>query len=171
MKISLIAAMANNRVIGLEGKMPWHIPLDLKRVKSLTLGKAIIMGRKTFDSIGKALPGRHNIVITRQTEVKLAGAIIVNDLDQALAAARQYQSEEAIIFGGAQIYKLAMPKVEIMYLTRIDKDFAGDTFFPAWDDAEWQVVSSEDHIGDDFIYHFITVRRNLAFTPDACASL
>ncbi len=159
MKISLIAAMANNNVIGNNGKMPWHLPVDLKRVKALTLGKPIIMGRKTYESIGKPLPGRMNIIISRQTNLSLEGCTVVTDLDEAITAASTSEADEAIIFGGSQIYQLAMPQVTTMYLTLIEKDYPGDTFFPEWNENEWQQTENEAFSTSDFTYRFLTLVR------------
>jgi len=157
--ISIIAAMSNSRVIGKNNKMPWHLPADLKHFKSVTLGKPIIMGRKTFESIGKALPGRRNMVITRQ-EREFPDCEVFHSLEAALDAVAM--EPEVMIIGGANVYAQVLPKVQRMYLTFIDIDVDGDAFFPAWDKSIWQEVSSEAHDPDDknpYAYRFVVLDR------------
>ncbi len=145
-RLALIVAMAKNRVIGRENDMPWHIPEDLRHFKALTLGKPVIMGRKTFDSItarlGKPLPGRMNIVISRSAPQLPPGVICCQGLEQALDKARAIAAEtgadEIFVIGGAQIYALALPLAERVYLTDIGVEIAGDAFFPALDPALWR---------------------------------
>lgn len=145
--LCLIVAMAKNRVIGRENDMPWNLPEDLKHFKALTMGKPVIMGRKTFDSImarlGKPLPGRTNIVVSRSSAPNLLeGVILCNSLEQAIEAARKVAAdtgaEEVFVIGGAQIYALALPLAERIYRTDIDAEIAGDAFFPALDPTRWQ---------------------------------
>jgi len=161
MVISLIAAMANKRVIGMDNQMPWHLPADLKHFKQITYGKPVIMGRKTHESVGKALPGRRNIIISRQTNLSLPeGCEILSNLDSALALVAD--QPEVMIIGGAEIYKLALPKAQLMYITYIDLDVDGDTFFPAWNEAEWFETKRECHLPDDknpYRYEFVTLER------------
>lgn len=148
MLLSMIAAVAENGVIGADNQLPWHIPEDLKYFKQMTLGKPIIMGRKTFDSIVRPLPGRLNIVITRQPEWCADGVEVVTTLPAALAIAedycRQNACSEAMIVGGAGIYELALPQAQRLYLTEVHQQVAGDTFFPALDAALWQEVSRSE---------------------------
>ena len=147
MKLSLIVAAANNNVIGRNNELPWYLPQDLKYFKSVTLGKPVIMGRKTFESIGKPLPGRTNIVVTRQVEWKVAGVLVAQSLQEALDIANQFRAElhqlsdEVMVIGGAEIYRHALPLADRVYLTRIDVDIPGDAHFPALPAAEWKLVS------------------------------
>ena len=131
MIISLVAAMAKNRVIGKEGKMPWYLPEDLKFFKELTSGNTIIMGRKTFDSIGKALPNRRNIVITRNKELKIPNVELAHSLTEALELVSS--ENEVFVIGGAQIYQEALSFADKLYLTHIEIEVAGDAFFPDFD--------------------------------------
>jgi dihydrofolate reductase len=146
-RISIVAALAHNRVIGSGGKIPWRLPEDLKRFKRLTVGHAVIMGRKTLDSIiasmGKPLPGRDNIVVTRSRDWSHPGCQAVHSLDAALAAAQG--SQEAFVIGGAEIYALALPLARRLHLTEIERDFDGDAFFPDFDRSKWREVSRERH--------------------------
>jgi dihydrofolate reductase len=145
MKLAIIVAAARNGVIGNNNQLPWHLPQDLKYFKSVTLGKPVIMGRKTYESIGRPLPGRTNIVVTRSADWKVDGVVVVNSLEQALAAARSALAAsatsvtEAMIIGGAEIYRSALPLVDRIYLTRVEVDIEGDAFFPALSDTEWQL--------------------------------
>jgi dihydrofolate reductase len=144
-KIAFIVAVAENGVIGRDGKLPWHVPSDLKTFKRLTLGKPMIMGRKTFESIGKPLPGRDNIVVTRDTAFKFEGVEVAATLDDALAIARGKAAErgidEIMVIGGAQIFAALLPQAERIYLTRIHARPAGETTFPDPDPAVWREVS------------------------------
>lgn len=160
MRISIIAAMADNRVIGNNNQLPWHLSADLKHFKKITMGKAIIMGRKTYTSIGKPLPGRRNIIITRQKNLHLEGCDVVNCIDSALNAA--VDSSEAMIIGGANLYQQVLPLANYMYLTLIHKTFEGDAYFPEWDTSQWQETKRQD-ISDenlDFDYSFVELQRN-----------
>lgn len=161
MRISLIAAVAQNGVIGREGGLPWRIPEDLKFFKATTLGKPVIMGRKTFQSIGKPLPGRMNIVLTRDRNWHAPGTIVAHDLDAALRAARDSGADEAMIIGGADIYEMALPGAHRIYLTRIAREFDGDALFPAFDPAEWTEIARHEKTAGDvpFDYHFVTLER------------
>ncbi|MBR9726403.1 type 3 dihydrofolate reductase [Shewanella intestini] len=147
MRIAMIAAMANNRVIGKDNKMPWHLPEDLRHFKELTLNKPVIMGRKTFESIGRPLPGRHNIVITRQGEYQPQGVTVVSSIDAALSLTQEAQ--EVVIIGGGQLYAKMLPQAEVLYLTQIHLDVEGDTHFPEWDDGTWVNESTENATNDD----------------------
>jgi dihydrofolate reductase len=138
--ITLIAAMGKNRAIGQDGKMPWHIPAELQHFKAATMGKAIIMGRKTWDSIGRPLPGRQNIVVSRNPGFTAEGANVVRSLDEAL---RVSESRENMVIGGGQLYALALPIAHRMILTLIDLEPAADTWFPAWNPADWEQQSEQ----------------------------
>lgn len=163
-RVSIVAALARNRVIGRDSRMPWHLPEDLKRFKQLTRGHAVIMGRRTFDAIiaaaGRPLPDRDNIVVTRSPVWIRPGCRATNSLDAALAAAQA--SAEAFVIGGAEIYALALPRAQRLYLTEIERDFDGDTFFPGFDRSGWCEVSRERRSieGEEgFSYAFVEYRR------------
>lgn len=145
--LSLIAACAHDRVIGLNNSMPWHLPADLRHFKALTLGKPIIMGRKTWDSLGRPLPGRLNLVVSRQPGLQLEGAEVFAGLDAAIsradAWAREQGVDEIMLIGGGQLYAQALPQAERIYLTRIDLTVEGDAFFPEF--PGWQRVASQAH--------------------------
>jgi len=146
----MIAAMAHGRVIGADNDMPWHMPADLKHFKQVTLGKPVIMGRKTYESIGKALPGRQNIVITRQADFTLPDADVLTTIDDAVALARQSDVEEIMIIGGGTLYQAMLPHADRLYLTFIDLDVPGDTYFPDYmAEAKWVEVSREFHHADE----------------------
>lgn len=157
MQIVLVAAMARNRVIGSGNTMPWHLPADLAHFKTITMGKPLIMGRKTFDSIGRPLPGRRNIVISRQKQLALPGAEVASSLEDALALVNDV--EQVMVIGGGAIYQLAMPIATRMELTFIDADIEGDTQFPEWDDQQWDVVAAHEHSSDGrnlYSYRFVS---------------
>ncbi len=159
--ISIIAALARNRAIGLGNGMPWRLPEDLKRFRRLTTGHAVIMGRKTFESIGTPLAGRNNIVITRSRDWNPPGCVAVHSLEAALDAVGN--SEEAFVIGGAQIYALALPLARRLYLTEIERDFEGDAFFPQLDRSRWREVFRERHNSGGpggFDYAFVEYRRD-----------
>jgi len=158
--IFIIAAVARNGVIGGGNRMLWHLPEDLRRFRRLTLGHAVIMGRKTFESIGKPLPERHNIVITRSREWARSGCKAVPSMEAAVAALEAAQ--DAFVIGGAEIYALALALAGRIYLTEIERDFAGDTVFPDFDRAKWHAISRERHVlegADGFSYSFVEYRR------------
>ncbi|KYG91974.1 dihydrofolate reductase [Metasolibacillus sp. FSL H7-0170] len=140
--ISLIVAHDKNRVIGYENQMPWHLPGELKYFKEMTMGKPIIMGRKTFESIGRALPGRRNIIITRNASYKADNIEVVTSLDEALQLVKD--EPEIMIIGGEQIFKLALEVADRLYITEIDYAFAGDTYFPAYED--WKLISKREPV-------------------------
>ena len=152
MRIAMIWAMANNGVIGRQNKLPWHLPNDLKYFKRLTSGKTVIMGRKTYESIGRPLPNRINIVITRANDFHAEGIKVVNSLPAALelAAAETLISgaEEVIVIGGAEIYKLCLPLAERLYVTLVHADVDGDARFPEWDRQAYQEIGREDFSAD-----------------------
>ncbi|MDH2433590.1 dihydrofolate reductase [Pokkaliibacter sp. MBI-7] len=149
MKLAAIVAASQNNVIGIDNKLPWYLPEDLKYFKQVTMGKPILMGRKTFDSIGRPLPGRTNIVITRQTDWQHDGVKVVHSLPQAIALAEAEclisGSEECMIIGGAQLYSEALPYCQRLYLTRVWADIEGDACFPVLNDADWQEQGRIDH--------------------------
>ncbi|WP_299493007.1 type 3 dihydrofolate reductase [uncultured Shewanella sp.] len=156
MKIAMIAAMANKRVIGKDNQMPWHLPEDLRHFKAMTMNKPIVMGRKTFESIGRPLPGRHNIVITRQANFSADGVTVVDSIDAALKIVDQ--SDEVVIIGGGQLYAAMLPKVDRLYLTEIELDVEGDTFFPHWDDGSWlEECRVREKNSDGLEYSFINL--------------
>ena len=161
MRIAMIAAMANNRVIGKDNQMPWHLPADLKHFKKVTLGKPVIMGRKTYQSIGKALPGRRNIVISRQSGALSTDADWVQSIEQALALVQH--EAEVMIIGGAEIYRQVLPLADTLYITDIELTVEGDAFFPDYQAvAHWRESESEHHQPDPqnpHSYHFRTLNR------------
>jgi len=158
--IALVVAMAENRVIGKNNQLIWHLPADLKFFKNLTTGHPIIMGRKTYESIGKPLPNRTNIVITRQPDFKAEGCLVAHSLNEALMMAQQLDSEIFVI-GGAEIYRQAMFLADTIYLTKVHHQFEGDTFFPEIDSILWKEVSREKHEPDEknsYPYSFVTYK-------------
>ncbi|MEP7174179.1 MAG: dihydrofolate reductase [Aestuariivirga sp.] len=143
-RISFVVAVSRNGVIGRNGGLPWHISTDLKRFKAITMGKPLIMGRKTWESLPKKpLPGRPNIVITRQKNYRAEGASVVSDVPAALAAAGQV--EEICVIGGGEIFDMLLPQTERIYLTEVDLEVDGDTFFPPIDPAQWTETAREIH--------------------------
>lgn len=153
-EISLIAAMAENRVIGAEGTLPWHLPADLKRFKALTMGHPILMGRKTYESIGRPLPQRRNLVLTRQREWSAPGTETVQTLDEALG--RIEPGEELFVIGGEQVYRLALPRAKRLYLTLVHTQVAGDAVFPPFDVEQWHLREQEDRPADERNAHAMT---------------
>lgn len=159
-KISMIVAMASNHAIGLNNKMPWHLSADLKKFKQITMGSPILMGRKTYESIGRPLPGRDNIIVSRNVDYQQNGCFVFNSIDQAIARCEQY--DEIFIIGGATFYNAMLPKADTLYLTQINQSFEGDTFFPDIQQEEWEEVAREDIDDDssvDFTYSFLTLDR------------
>jgi dihydrofolate reductase len=145
--LSIIVAVSENNAIGKDNKLLWHLPADLKRLKAITMGHYLIMGRKTFDSLGRPLPGRPHVVISRNKDLKLEGATVVGTLDEALALAKD--DPEPFIFGGGDIFKMAMPLVQKIYLTRVHKHFEGDAYFPELDAKEWHLTDKQDFEPDE----------------------
>jgi dihydrofolate reductase len=141
MRLSLLLAASENNVIGKDNGLPWHLPDDLKYFKNLTWGLPILMGRKTFDSIGRPLPGRKSIVITRNKDWQHQGVDVVHSVKAAVRKAADYGAKEIFVIGGAEIVRTSLPEADRIYLTRIHHHFDGDVFFPAIDEAEWQLVS------------------------------
>jgi dihydrofolate reductase len=160
----LVLARARNGVIGNKGALPWHLPDDLKRFKRMTVGKPVIMGRKTFESIGKPLPGRQNIVLTRDPDWQAAGVTVVPNLAEAIAAAGldpRARADGIMVIGGAQIYADALPSATRIELTEVDAEPGGDTVMPPFDPARWQETAREAHppAGDQPGFAFVTLIR------------
>ena len=149
MKISMIAAMAHDRVIGKDNQMPWHLPADLAHFKRVTLGKPVLMGRKTFESIGRPLPGRRNLVISRNPGYQAEGIEVVGSVEAALALLASSAVEELMVIGGGHLYAEMLPSADRLYLTQIDLAVEGDTRFPAFDDGQWQRIDCESHPADE----------------------
>ncbi|MDM8547951.1 type 3 dihydrofolate reductase [Candidatus Venteria ishoeyi] len=145
MHLSIIAALSKNRVIGLNQQMPWHLPADLAWFKQNTLGKPIVMGRKTFESIGRPLPGRDNIVLSRDSDLLIPGCQVIHQL-QAL---EDLNAPEIMIIGGGQLYAQTLPLAERLYLTEVQAEFEGDTYFPVLEDEDWQEVSRIERTADE----------------------
>ena len=157
---SFVVAVSSNNAIGKDNKLPWHLPADLKFFKSLTTGHHIIMGRKTFESFGKPLPNRTSVVITRQKNYNPEGCVVVHSLEEALKVA--FDEKEAFIIGGAEIFKVAMPIADRIYLTRIKEIFEGDTFFPELDEEQWLLKEKQDFESDEknkYAYSFCIYER------------
>lgn len=157
--LTAIAAMSENRVIGKNNQLPWHLPADLRHFKRLTLNQHILMGRKTYLSIGRPLPQRTNIILTRDPHFQAPGCTVITAIDKILALAKE---QEILIIGGAEIYTLLMPYITRIYLTIIHQVVDGDTFFPALNMQQWQQVSREDHSADaenQYQYSFLELRR------------
>jgi dihydrofolate reductase len=146
-RIYLVAAVAKNGVIGAGGKLPWHLPEDLKHFRKLTLGHPVIMGRRTWESLGKPLPGRENIVVTRRAGFEAPGASVAASLAAAIALCAG--EPVAFVIGGAELYAAALPLADGLVLTEIGRDYAGDTVFPAWDRDAWRVMQRESHTSAD----------------------
>ncbi len=165
--ISLIVAMAQNGVIGRGNGLPWRLPEDLKRFREFTLGKPVLMGRKTFESIGRPLPGRANLVLTRDRAWFANGVISVHSVDEALLQTRT--CDEVVAIGGAEVYRLLLPFARRIYLTHVLADVPGDTYFPAFDATQWEDVECRPHPADErhaYPLTFVTLqRRNAPATP------
>ena len=159
-EITLIAAMAHNRVIGINNTLPWDLPADMRHFREQTMGKPILMGRKTFDSIGRPLPGRQNIVVTRDNSVQIEGCDVVHSIEEALQVARD--APEVIVMGGESFYQQLLPQADRLLLTMIDLEIDGDAWFPQWNESEWQETGREDHTIDEknhWSYSFVTMER------------
>ena len=163
MRLSIIAALSSNNVIGRNNQLPWHLGSDLKRFKALTMGHHLIMGRRTFESVGKPLPGRVFVVITRDTTFAAPGITVVHSLDEGIRLAVDAGDQEPFIAGGAVVYEQAIHRADRMYLTRVHAEIEGDTFFPDFDDVtEWQLVDAEHCEADeknDYPFSFLTYDR------------
>jgi len=157
--VTLIAAMGKNRAIGMDGRMPWHLPAELQHFKQATMGKTIVMGRKTWQAIGRPLPGRQNVVISRNPAFLAKGVELVGSLDDAIEIS---ESDEIMVIGGGQLYSLALPLAQRMVLTLIDIEPEADTWFPAWNEDEWRQTSEARFQVDDnnkLAYRIIELRR------------
>jgi dihydrofolate reductase len=165
-ELVLIAALDRNRAIGHDNALPWHLPDDLKHFKALTLGKPLLMGRKTAQALGRALPGRRNLVLTRSGQVPFAGMQAVASTDAALQLAADDAAGELCVIGGGEIYALCLPRAERMQLTHVDTTVAGaDAFFPAFDPRQWTVVDRQAHAADArhaHAFEFVEYRRSAA---------
>lgn len=160
MKISLIVAMADNRVIGRNGQMPWHLSADLQRFKVTTMGSPIMMGRKTFDAIGRPLPGRENLIISRNADFQRPNCRVFTSIESGLDYASD--SDELFVIGGATLYEALLPAADYLYLTLINRSFEGDTYFPEIDYSGWRELSREDVNDDprvDFTYSFLKLEN------------
>lgn len=152
--------MAENRVIGRENRLPWRLPADLRRFKSVTMGKPVIMGRKTYESIGKPLPGRSNIVVTRDPDYRAPGCQVVHSLEQALEAGAGHA--EVMVIGGAELYRQALGRAQRMYLTLVRAEVEGDTLFPDIEPQQWRELERESHRADEknqYDYDFVILQR------------
>ena len=168
MRLSIIAAMSANRVIGRNNSLPWKLPEDLKRFKKLTMGHHLLMGRKTFESIGRSLPGRTTVVITRRTGYTPTGALVAHSIEQALQMAAG--DDEVFVAGGAQIYQQTLPRADRLYLTSIHQEFEGDTDFPEFDESDWQLTFQESRQPDEqnsYSYSFLIYERKSRQKPEA----
>lgn len=166
MRLALIWAMSRNRVIGRNNALPWYLPEDLKYFKRVTMGKPVIMGRKTWESIGRPLPGRTNIIVTRNTDFEAEGAKVVHSLDEAIGMAENIAlingNEEAVVMGGAEIYRQALPRADRLYLTQVHADVEGDAFFPEFDIERWHELGREDFSAsgpNPYDYSFVALER------------
>ena len=160
MKVSLVAAVASNNVIGRDNKLPWHIPADLKNFRRITLGKPILMGRKTFESLASPLPGRQNIVVSRNYAYNPKGCSVYHSVDQVLQAFNN--CEEMMVIGGATFYKQLLPIADRLYLTLVHRNFEGDTFFPPYNQNQWREIEREDFYqanDQDIPYSFVQYER------------
>lgn len=159
-RICLIAALAANRVIGRNNALPWHLPADLKRFKALTMGHPVVMGRKTYESIGRPLPGRRNLVLTRDRSYSVPGCEVVHSLDEAIAASGG--AGEIFVIGGAELYRESLPRAHRLEFTEIHAEFEGDAIFPLFAQDQWRVVARESHgaePGAPFSYDFVRYER------------
>ncbi|PWJ54289.1 dihydrofolate reductase [Dyadobacter jejuensis] len=162
MKLSIIVAVSENGVIGRENALIWRLPADLKRFKALTMGHPIIMGRKTFESIGRPLPGRSSIVISTQVDYRPEGVFMVKSIEEAIAKARSLETDESFIIGGGEIYRQTMPMADKLYLTKVKTTVEGDTFFEIPTNASWEEVFSEKHVADsthEYSYEFVDLEK------------
>ena len=160
MKLSIIVAMDKNRVIGKDGNLPWHISSDLKNFKKITMGKPILMGRKTHESIGKILPGRENIILTKKRNYFVEGCIVKNDLDEVLSNFKKVS--ELIVMGGATLYEQTLDKAEKLYITEVRACIEGDIFFPEYDPDQWVEISRNSFEADEnneYDYSFTVLER------------
>ena len=161
MSIAIIVATAENNAIGKDNQLIWHLPADLKHFKNLTSGHPILMGRKTYESIGRALPKRTNIIISRNKDLSIPNCLVFNSLEKGIEEALKI-NEDVFIIGGAELYKMALPLADKIYLTKVHQEFDADTFFPTIDTNEWQETAREKHEADEkntIAYSFISLVR------------
>ena len=161
--VELVVAAARNGVIGRDNGLPWRLPADLAHFKRVTLGHPILMGRRTLDSIGRPLPGRQNIVLTRDPSFRAAGATVVHSLAEARAAAGD--AGRLMVIGGAEIYRACLADADVLHLTEVDAELDGDARFPAWRREDWQEITREAHPADErhaYAYSFVTLKRRAA---------
>jgi dihydrofolate reductase len=161
MRISLISAMDQNRLIGDDNRLPWYLPADFAHFKAVTMGKPVLMGRKTYESIGRPLPGRLNIVLTRNTDLEIASVVTVTSIEQAMQAASG--ADELMVIGGSTIYEMLLPVADRLYLTYVEAEFHGDAWFPAINQQDWQVVEQREHPVDEknaYRCRFVTLERS-----------
>ncbi|GGK56958.1 dihydrofolate reductase [Rufibacter glacialis] len=167
--IALVVAIAENRVIGKDNQLIWHLPKDLQHFKKLTMGHPMVMGRKTFDAIGKPLPGRTSIIVTRQPEYQAPeGCVVTSSLEKALEHGLALD-EQVLVVGGGDIYRQALPLAEVVYLTLVHESFEGDVFFPELEADAWEVTEQEEHYPDEkhaFPFTFFTFRRKAGFSQN-----
>lgn len=162
MSLSLLVAVAKNGVIGRAGDLPWRLSADLRRFKRLTMGHTLVMGRKTWESIGRPLPGRKLVVVSRQTNYQAEGVQVVSSLEEALEVAQRAGDQEPFVVGGAEIYRQALPQTTRLYMTHVLAKVAGDTFFPKYLSTDWQTLETESHPADgknDHPYCFEILER------------
>ena len=163
-RFSILVAMAKNRVIGRNNALPWQLSPDLKRFKQLTMGHHIVMGRKTYESIGRLLPGRTSVIVTRQPDYQVPGAIVAGSIAEALKVCSEGKEmdQESFVIGGAEIYQQALGLCQRMYVTEIQQEFEGDALFPEFDQQEWREISREKHrlaVDGGLEYHFVVLDR------------
>ena len=162
MSLSIVVAMDENRLIGKDNKLPWHLPADLAYFKKITTGKSIVMGRKTYDSIGRPLPNRRNIVISRNSKTLITGCEVLTSIDEVLSTTKD--EDEVMIIGGASLCEQLLPQVSRLYITKIEGKFDGDVYFPEYDESDWRQVSCESHLPDtsnQHPYDFLVLERQL----------
>ncbi len=158
MSLSVIVALAKNRVIGVNNTLPWHLPEDLKRFRQLTMGHHIIMGRKTYESLGRLLPGRQTVIVTRNRDYQVEGAHVVHSLEQAIQVSAS--DSEAFLIGGAELYQQSLPLAKRLYLTQIDAEFEGDAYFPEIDLNEWDLLEQRSHRSQNgWLFHYLIYQR------------
>ncbi|MDF2939788.1 MAG: hypothetical protein K0R66_430 [Gammaproteobacteria bacterium] len=156
MKLSGVIAYSLNRVMGKNNQLPWHLPDDLKHFKALTVGKPVLMGRKTYDSIGRPLPNRRNIILSRDKALSIPGCEVIHSLDELAS------DQEVAVIGGAEIFKMLLPKIETLYLTEVQANIEGDVYFPELNPTEWKELSREHHPADEkhlYALDFVTLQR------------
>lgn len=163
MQVSIIVAMGHNRAIGYKNALPWRLPADLQHFKQKTSGHHVIMGRKTFESIGRVLPGRTFIVVSRQTGYRAEGCLVVNSVEEGISLAKRNDETEAFIIGGMEIYTQALPLCDRLYITEVEASPMADAFFPDYDESQWKLVELSRQPADqknEFAMRFVTLERN-----------